>query len=571
MSWRPTPHQVLAGVLAALILVAPTIPNHLWRGDLGISPEAGILLGLLFVLGAVPGRSGAAAPGRRYLGTWRAWVIGAAWATLAGFEIALQVARYATNENLPLYDAALLSRHLYILGRDLYGFGARLVLAAVVVSPLALWLIGTAMFGRIEAQFELLGRRRAGIAASVLVVVGLLGVVLPGGRWATPRIVRNVTQSWTLYSQIATEIAHRSHAGLEDLEFGDPPDVFIYVVESYGRVVEQDPTLVERWSAGVGVIDTELQSAGWSTASAFGVAPVKGGRSWISDAAVLFGLRLSHQSEFEHAMALVGRLPNLRRAFDERGYATVLVKPADRERPGVALDNSFAFEHTVFADDLEYEGPIVGWGRIPDQYTIGYVHDRVLPELEPPVFAFFHLATSHMPWPGSPRLMDRWEQWNGAPGAQRPVFGTRTTESEVAMRVSRFKRRTREGLGKDPTPGQHQRYLDTVLFDLQAIARQQLAGAERRTLIVIYGDHQPPIVANEDDPDVPIHLVASDPALLEPFLGHGFVPGFRPRGEATVLHEDLFPILIEGIASAAPSDGQGTTPRDTGSAPAAAP
>jgi hypothetical protein len=259
-------------------------------------------------------------------------------------------------------------------------------------------------------------------------------------------------------------------------------------------------------------------------------------------------------------------LPTLPGAFDERGYSTLLVKPADRERPGVALDNSFRFEHTVFADDLDYVGPVIGWGQIPDQYTLGFVHERVIPEIDPPVFGFFHLATSHMPWPGSPKLEPHWEDWNFAAGSKRPVFVQRTTESELAMRLSRFKRRTREATERPPQPGQPGRYVDTVLFDLQAIAETHLGGPGRPTLIVIYGDHQPPIVADGTDADVPIHLVASDPELLQAFLDQGFMAGLRPTGDDhRVAHEDLFPMLIRGLAAAGKSAQAQSQP--AGSAP----
>ena len=62
------------------------------------------------------------------------------------------------------------------------------------------------------------------------------------------------------------------------------------------------------------------------------------------------------------------------------------------------------------------------------------------------------------------------------------------------------------------------------------------------------GDHQPPILAQDLGPEVPVHLFASDPAMLAPFLARGFVPGPRPGGATGVAHEDLFALLVEGLA-----------------------
>ncbi|MEZ4239121.1 MAG: hypothetical protein R3F59_23810 [Myxococcota bacterium] len=567
LSWGP------AAVAVVALLLLPTVPNAMWRGALGVSPEAALLLALLAAARLL--RAGGPVG---WLGSWRAWLLGGAWALLMSFEIALQTARYATNENLPLYDAALLSRHLYILGRDLYGGWMQLALLGLAVAPFVLWAVGAALLGRVEAALAARPPRDLAIAGAVAIALALVGGgLLPKGRWATPRIVKNVRESWALYSSLATEIASRDHGDLAAIAFADDPDILVYVIESYGRVVEQDPALRDRWRAGVDAIDEELRGVGWSTGSAWDTATVQGGRSWISDASLMFGLHLSHQSEYEHAMALVGRLPNLPRALSNRGYETLLVKPSDRARPGVALEDPFGFDRTAFADDLDYEGPIVGWGRIPDQYTIGFVHDNVLPQMKPPVFAFFHLATAHMPWPGSPELRAHWQDWNEARGSHRPIFTTRSTESELAMRVSRFKRRTRD-VERAPQQGQADRYLDTVLFDLGAIAAQHLQAPRRRTLILVFGDHQPPILANERDAEVPVHLIASDPALLQPFLARGFAAGLRPQGEPTLVHEDLYPLLIHALSEATPPapgvhtalDGPLADPPEAPEAPGAA-
>ena len=45
-------------------------------------------------------------------------------------------------------------------------------------------------------------------------------------------------------------------------------------------------------------------------------------------------------------------------------------------------ENRYAYDTTLFALDLEYEGPSIGWGIIPDQYSLGYAHDRVFSEAE---------------------------------------------------------------------------------------------------------------------------------------------------------------------------------------------
>ena len=62
------------------------------------------------------------------------------------------------------------------------------------------------------------------------------------------------------------------------------------------------------------------------------------------------------------------------------------------------------------------------------------------------------------------------------------------------------------------------------------------------------GDHQPPMLAEGTGPEVPVHLIASDPALLKEFLATGFEPTFRPRKlEASTHHEELFPVIARTL------------------------
>jgi hypothetical protein len=47
----------------------------------------------------------------------------------------------------------------------------------------------------------------------------------------------------------------------------------------------------------------------------------------------------------------------------------------------------------------------------------------------------------------------------------------------------------------------------------------------------VAGDHEPPaLVTGEGAPwDVPIHVIAKGPAILESLLAHGFARAFTPR------------------------------------------
>ena len=56
---------------------------------------------------------------------------------------------------------------------------------------------------------------------------------------------------------------------------------------------------------------------------------------------------------------------------------------------------------------------------------------------------------------------------------------------------------------------------------------------DRRTLLIIIGDHQPtPLLTGQDaGRDVPMHVISADPDLIAPFLDWGFASGMHPSRE----------------------------------------
>ena len=71
-------------------------------------------------------------------------------------------------------------------------------------------------------------------------------------------------------------------------------------------------------------------------------------------------------------------------------------------------------------------------------------------------------------------------------------------------------------------------YARSLDYSLRAMAEfAERLGDE--TLLIVVGDHQAaPWVTGASSPNVPVHVIAHDPALVEPFLEWGFRPGATP-------------------------------------------
>lgn len=531
---------------AGLVILPRIVQVLVGTADFAVSYDPIVEIALLWLSLWIA--SGWTVPPRYAIAGWRAVVLAAPWALLASFEFARVGARRATNEELPMYDAILLSRFLYILARDLYGVWAKVGLTAAVLSPLLLWGLGTVLFGRVEAALRDLGPRRSALAIGGAAALVSLGELHPESRFSTPYFVDNASRSYTLWRSTMNELAEAHHE-FDDVVLESKPNIVFYVIESYGAVAMTDPRYTGAWTTELDGMDERLRAAGWSTAGGTCAAPVHGGRSWMADATVMLGLKVAHQTAYEHVMSLVDTLPHLPGFFEHQGYTTVLIHPKDRARPGVELENPFRFRRTVFAADLGYTGRMIGWGEIPDQFTIDRVQEEILDPIEGPWFAFFHLVSSHIPWNEVPPFVSHWTDWQSGAVAKARRHD-RTTLSETRMRISRFKRTLRDDDHdeKQVDDRDAQRFMGTVLYDLLSIGSQLETGPREPTLVVIMGDHQPPMLAEGTGPEVPVHIVASDPALLRAFLATGFEPGLRPRTlEADTTHEELFPLIVRTL------------------------
>ena len=84
-------------------------------------------------------------------------------------------------------------------------------------------------------------------------------------------------------------------------------------------------------------------------------------------------------------------------------------------------------------------------------------------------------------------------------------------------------------------------YARSLDYSLQAMAEFAERFLDEQTLLVVVGDHQAaPWVTGASDPDVPVHVIARDPALLEPFLEWGFSPGAFPDPQDSPPRMDEF-------------------------------
>jgi hypothetical protein len=172
----------------------------------------------------------------------------------------------------------------------------------------------------------------------------------------------------------------------------------------------------------------------------------------------------------------------------------------------------------------------------------------VLPaEPDRPYFLFFHMASSHIPWDKLPPVVDDWRTLDGTHG-QGLTEGRhvrRSKKKEIEFQLSRFKRSNEVRVNRlRPSVQNLGQYAKAIDHELDILTRHVLALPERSSMIILMGDHQPPMMGKSTDFSVPVHVLTRETSLRKEFLVRGFKRGMQVQmSRPNIRHEGLFSVI----------------------------
>lgn len=391
---------------------------------------------------------------------------------------------------------------------------AALLLGTALLHALARWGIAT-LAHALAAQPAL--RRGSGLAAAGLTLCFLAYV--PGQRdtrWffslpLTPTVLHQASllaqAAWPGEADAALGASPAFDTDLRALQGAQgPADVVLLFAESYGALAFDDAALAATLAPARARLQAAIAASGGQVVSARVRAATFGGGSWLSHASLLAGVATT--DPLRHDLLLASDRPTLVRHFARHGYRTVGWMPGiKRPWPEGAF---YGFDRLADDARIGYAGPDLGYWRIPDHAAMELLQAQELGSApRQPVFAVFPTVSTHAPFHPLPKL----------PG---------------------------EAADAHEAGSARERYERALRYQYHWLARHVAAHAGDRQVLIVVGDHQPPggLVGPGASWDVPVHLIANDPALVRRFQALGFGHGLQPAGPALGALPELTRLLL---------------------------
>ena len=294
-------------------------------------------------------------------------------------------------------------------------------------------------------------------------------------------------------------------------------DVIVAFVESYGVVALQDSVVSPHVDAALADGTERLEAAGFHARSAFLTSATFGGASWLAHSTLHSGVWVNRQWRYDQLVA--SDRFTLSQAFKRAGWRTVDDVPANnRDWPQRSF---YGYDKVYDQRNLGYLGPTFAYAPMPDQYVLLALQRLELAKRDRrPVFAEVDMVSSHAPWTQIPELIDWDDVGNGS------VFDSMPVDQVTTATLWSDHDRVRAAYGR------------SVEYSLNALFSFVQRYGNDDLVLVVLGDHQPSTIVTGLHPelshDVPISVIAHDPAVLDQIAGWAWQDGLRPSPQAPV-------------------------------------
>jgi len=395
------------------------------------------------------------------------------------------------------------------------------IVIALIVTLLVLPVTALLRVTRVAARHRARALRVAAVLGVLWMVLRVLGAPVASTSAVALAVdeVRAVKTGLQGHAILAREIAHdrfRATPGNRLLTALRGKDVLLLFVESYGRVAVQDSSFSARIDAALDQGSAQLRAAGFGSRSAFLTSPTFGGISWLGHSTLQSGLRIDTQRRYDQLMK--SNRFTLSQAFKRAGWRTVDDVPSNN-RTWQDGSTFYHYDKVYDSRNVGYHGPRFAYATMPDQYVLQALQRRELVKRHRrPLFAEVDLVSSHVPWTKIPRLIS----WDAL--GDGSIFNRIPAQESTKAALLGDADRARVAYGQ------------SIEYTMSAIVSYVQRYGDDNTVLVVLGDHQPHTIITGQGAthDVPISVIAHDPAVLRRIGAWDWQDGLLPNPQAPV-------------------------------------
>ena len=301
-------------------------------------------------------------------------------------------------------------------------------------------------------------------------------------------------------------------------------NVFLVFLESYGVTLIEDAHHYDAIAPRYREMERRLKSAGYAFGSSQIHSPTFGGGSWRAHATFLSGFHV--ESEHLYNALLVSDRKTLVSVLSEHGYRTVAVEPGIK---WFWPDGEFyGFDRIYTFDDIDYQGPLMGWWKIPDQFTLYRLYQNEIRDARAPLFAKLSLIMSHIPYVPVPEYVEDWSRFDDGTAFDAGLKSVAHDAYSDLRELSTW-------------------YVEAFRYELDVVEGFLLSYVPENSLVIVVGDHQPPKLVTHDNDSwaVPIHVFSKREELVRAFDPLGFEEGLVPLTPTALTMADFLDSFLE--------------------------
>ena len=316
----------------------------------------------------------------------------------------------------------------------------------------------------------------------------------------------------------------------EQVELKTFPNVYILIIESYGKIVYSNSDISEPYKEHLSILNSLLQENCIHSASRLSLAPISGGSSWVSYGSILYGINFMSSKIFEVLMDReeinnTVRLMNFFKNSGYKNYRLASIKPQEKLTiPWDKYSKQYSVDEWIRFEDLNYNGHLFGFGPSPaDQYSLNFAYDYINQDLKgnQPYSLFFITMNSHNPFISPDSIVNDWKDLNKQP--------------ELSIQKSVFIKKPKIA-----------DYISSINYQLSFISDFIIKNGGNDIFILI-GDHQPPIITKKNDTfETPLHIISRDSLFIKSFFPYGFENGLVIKHtKSYIRHEGIRSMFLK--------------------------